>query len=239
MPLINANAHSIFFAHVPKCAGSSVEDYLIRRFDEPLSIRDVTHFAKKRRRGLLSLATHLTAEDLTDILPHNLSYSFAVVRDPIERTLSQYRFQTGVSRTSRLSFSTWLRLMMRCVEIDPRVYQNHIRPQSDLVPDGSEVFRLEDGFDEMIKRLDEVTGTTSDETVGHLLNKKSVRPDVEPTRQDIEILQDYYAVDFERFGYRRRKLEDYRSDSLSPFRTVVASALAPAVVWKQRRHWIF
>ena len=32
MPLAHWNNCSIFFAHVPKTGGSSVEDYLIRRF---------------------------------------------------------------------------------------------------------------------------------------------------------------------------------------------------------------
>ncbi|MEM8790942.1 MAG: sulfotransferase family 2 domain-containing protein [Pseudomonadota bacterium] len=237
MPLISAPQHRIFFAHVPKCGGSSVEDYLIRRFGGPLSTRDVTHFAKKRRRGLLSSATHPTAGDLTTSLLRDLSCSFAMVRDSIERALSQYRFQTGVSRTSKLSFSIWRRLM-RCVAIDPRIYQNHIRPQSELVPGGAEFFKLEDGFTDMIARLDAVTQTKSLEGVGHPLNRKSVRADVTPSRSDIELLEDYYAEDFKRFGYPRRDLTDYQGDPYVPLRSSIAHLLAPVVVWKQRRHWI-
>ncbi len=239
MPLVSTQEYRIFFAHVPKCAGSSVEDYLIRRFGVPLSIRDVTHINGARRRGLNALATHLTSEDLKDFLPQNLSYSFAVVRDPVERTFSQYRFQAGVSRTSRLSFSTWLRVMMRCVQIDPRVYQNHIRPQSDLVPKDAEIFRLEDGFDAMISRLDDVTGSrVSDLQVGHLLNKKSSQAKTVASRQDIDLLQRFYAVDFERFGYQKRDLSKFESDPYVFWRQTLAHALAPGIVVKQRRHWL-
>ena len=52
MPLAHWNNCSIFFAHVPKTGGSSVEDYLIRRFG-PLSIIDVNI-----RTGVRSTGPH-------------------------------------------------------------------------------------------------------------------------------------------------------------------------------------
>jgi len=237
VPMVNSGSKTIFFAHVPKTGGSSVEEYLIRRFGGPLSMRDRTHFSGMRQRGLLSLATHLTADDLVDFLPADLDYSFAVVRDPLERMFSQYRFQSGVSKTSHLDFSTWLRIMMRCVTLDKRVYQNHIRPQSDLVPDGSDHFRLEDGFENMIKRLDEITGEASpNTTVGHLLKRKHAK--IKISRQDLNMIQNYYDADYQRFGYAKRDPENYPSDPLAGARTTIAYFLAPLIVYRQRRHWL-
>lgn len=57
MPLVTGANRRIFFAHVPKTGGSSVEAYLIRRFGGPLSLKDVTHRNGRRRRGLISLST--------------------------------------------------------------------------------------------------------------------------------------------------------------------------------------
>ena len=237
MPLVTAGSKTIFFAHVPKTGGSSVEDYLIRRFGGPLSLRDRTHVSGMRQRGLLSLATHLTADDLVDFLPKNLDYSFAVVRNPLERTFSQYRFQSGVSKTSHLSFSTWLRVMMRCVALDKRVYQNHVRPQSDLVPDEADHFRLEDGFDEMIERLDEITGMSSPEiTVGHLLKRKHEK--IQISKQDVQLIQSYYDIDYQRFGYQKRDLKDFPNDPFAGARMALAYLLAPLIVYRQRRHWL-
>ena len=237
MPLVTGANQRVFFAHVPKTGGSSVEEYLIRRFGGPLSLKDVTHRNGRRRRGLISLSTHLTAEDLLDVLPHDVDYSFAVVRNPLQRVLSQYRFQAGVSRTARYTFSTWLRLMLHCVAMDLRVYQNHIRPQSDLVPEDSEVFRLEDGFDGMIAWLDEITGTIAPEIeINHLLKKEHVPVAVKS--DDVRLIHDYYAADYERFGYERESLAGYPPDRCIPLRNMAAYALAPIIVHRQRRHWL-
>jgi hypothetical protein len=237
MPLIVANGKRIFFAHVPKTGGSSVEEYLIRRFGGRLSLRDVTHWAGERKRGLIALSTHLTARDLDDVLPHDTDHLFAVVRDPLSRMQSQYRFQDGNSKTRAFGFSTWLRIMFAACEIDPRIYQNHIRPQGDLVREGSEVFRLEDGFDGMIAWLDEVTGSTAPEMeVRHLL-KRPPEP-IAMSREDAGLIAEFYRGDYERFGYTPPDPSDYPPDRRAALRWPLARVLARGVVFGQRRHWL-
>ena len=237
MPLVTANGKSIFFAHVPKTGGSSVEDYLIRRFGGPLSLRDITHRAKDRKRGLIALSTHFTARDLDDVLPHDVDHCFAVVRDPLKRMESQYRFQAEISRTRFFGFSTWLRIMFEAVRIDPRVYQNHIRPQSDLVREGSAVFRLEDKFTDMIAWLDEVTdSSTPDIQVGHLL--KRAREPIVMSRQDVELIRRFYKVDYERFGYDLPDPSAHADDRMAGLRWPLARLVAHGVVYKQHRHWL-
>ena len=126
---------------------------------------------------------------------------------------------------------------MRCVDLDKRVYQNHIRPQSDLVPDGADHFRLEDGFDKMIERLDDISGMSSpDIKVGHLLKRK--REKIEITKQDLQLIQSYYDVDYQRFGYEKHDPEDFPSDSFAGGRAALAYLLAPMIVYRQRRHWL-
>ena len=237
MPLITAHDKRIFFAHVPKTGGSSVEDYLIRRFGGPLSLRDVTHREGDSKRGLIALLTHFTARDLDDVLPHDVDHCFAVVRDPLSRMQSQFRFQAGISRTRTFSFSTWLRIMFEAARMDPRVYQNHIRPQSDLVREDSAVFRLEDKFTDMIAWLDEVTGTTApDVSVGHLLKRE--REDIKMSREDVELITKFYAADYDRFGYTRPDASKYPSDARAAWRRPIAIPLAYGVVKKQHRHWL-
>lgn len=236
MPLVTTPEHRIFFAHVPKTGGSSVEDYLVNRFGGPLSL--IVKIPRKDRRqpGLVTPATHLSAADLVDLLPPDIDYSFAVVRNPFTRMQSEYRFQTGASRTARLSYSTWLRLMVHCVRIDARAYQNHVRPQTDLVPEGAESFRMEDGFGDMIARLDEVTGATAPGVeVGHLLKRK--REPLRFSRQDVELLEQFYAEDYSRFGYEKLDTADLPDDRWAGLRDVFARVLAQAVMYKQRRTW--
>ena len=235
MPLASWNGQTIFFAHVPKTGGSSVEDYLISRFG-PLSIIDTNKRTGVRGTGLIVPATHLATVDLAELLPHDLTYSFAVVRDPLERMMSEFRYQSGVSRMSRLGFSPWLQVMLTAARSEPRLYENHIRPQSDLVPEGAEVFRLEDGFEALIARLDEKTGSSMpDLTVPHL-NTRTKEP-VELSRSDVAAILDYYGADYDRFGYTRPDLDAY-PDRGPTWRHTLAGPLARALVQKQRRDWV-
>jgi hypothetical protein len=237
MPLVTANDKRIFFAHVPKTGGSSVEEYLIRRFGGPLSLRDITHRAGDRKRGLIALSTHFTARDLDDVLPHDVDHCFAVVRDPLKRMESQYRFQANISKTRAFSFATWLRIMFKAAQIDPRVYQNHIRPQSDLVRDGSAVFRLEDKFTDMISWLDDITGAHEpDMQVGHFLKKK--HDPIKMSREDVEMITDFYRADYDRFGYDRPDATHFESDPKTFWRRPLTTVLAHGVVYKQHRHWL-
>lgn len=243
MPLLIHEDRTIFFAHVPKTGGSSVEDYLIRRFgplcllDRPAAGSDAP--PRRRRHGdMVSPAQHMTAADLRHLLPERIDYTFAVVRDPLARILSEYRFQAGTSRASRLGFSTWLRVMLAAARIDPRVYDNHIRPQGDLVSAGAEVFRLEEGLDRIVARLDEVTGSAApDADIRHLLNKGG-RDRIEVRRQDMGLVARFYAADYARFGYDVPAAGAAPHDRFAALRDLLGWCLARAVVWKQRRDWL-
>jgi hypothetical protein len=236
MPLASYGDKTIFFAHVPKTGGSSVEDYLIQRFG-PLSIIDKNKRTGVRGTGLIVPATHLAAVDVMELVPHDLTYSFAVVRDPLTRIMSEYRYQTNVSRMSRLGFSTWLHVMLAAVRSEPRLYENHIRRQSDLVPDDAEIFRLEDGFDTLIAKLDQVTGKpVPGLTVGHLNTRK--HGEITLSRQDVALIADYYSADYRRFGYPQPDLTAYPDINLAAPRKALARVLAVALVRKQRHDWV-
>jgi hypothetical protein len=237
MPLITAHDKRLFFAHVPKTGGSSVEDYLVRRFGGPLSLRDITHRRGDTKRGLIALSTHLSVQDLEDVLPHDVDHCFAVVRDPLSRMQSQYRFQAGISKTRSFGLQTWLRIILKTAEIDPRVYQNHIRAQSELVRDGSAVFKLEDKFSDMIAWLDEVTGTsTPDIEVGHLLKRE--REPIAFSREDIQLISNFYSADYDRFGYEKPDLDAYDSKPYPVWKGPMVTSLAHGIVKKQHRHWL-
>lgn len=235
MPLVYTNGRRIFFAHVPKTGGSSVEDYLLRRFS------DISLFRAEKRplqRGVLPPPQHLTAEDLANLLPKQLDYSFATVRDPLKRIVSEYKYQAGATRVSKISFANWLRVVLFTTALDPRSYDNHIRPQSDLVPDGAEIFRLENGLESIIPRLDEVTGSTApDVAMGHLLKRDKQKP-FNISRQDAALIADFYAADFRRFGYEPPSGEGLPDDPFAHLRSAAAHVIARALVTKNRRDWV-
>ncbi len=238
MPLFINQGRTIFFVHVPKTGGSSVEDYLVRRFG-PMILADVNKREGVKGTGLIVASTHLSAVDLREMIPPDCHYAFAVVRDPLERLMSEYRWQTGASRMSKFSFSTWLRIMMHCIRIDARAYGNHIRPQSDLVPDDVTVFRMEDGLDRIIAPLDKVAQSTeSGLQIGHLKKRQTGENSMAVSRQDVALVYSVYAADYARFGYARQDPATYPNDRKAAVRNMMGATLAQAVMIKQRHDWL-
>lgn len=236
MPLLHHQGKTVFFAHVPKTGGTSVQDYLIRRFGA-LSMLGRQSQKGPRGTSLINSAQHLSAQDLEEILPADLNWTFAVVRDPIDRALSEYRFQRGSSRVSNFGFSTWLRIMIFAARCEPRIYDNHIRPQADLLPPGTEVFHLEDGLDEIILRLDEIFNEkTPDLNIPHLL--KSTNSPIAISREDVALISNFYHADYVRFGYAKPSCDSLSGDRMAKLRNFIAYPLAYLLVIRQRLTWL-
>lgn len=238
MPMVLTDSGPIFFVHVPKTAGTSIEDYLVRRFG-PLILTDINKRERTAGTGLISPITHLSAIDLREIIPSQSILVFTMVRDPLSRLVSEYRWQSGASWMSRMSFSTWLRVMVGCVRIDARAYRNHIRPQTDLVPEDVEVFRFEDGFDAIIARIDEVTGISRpDLSMGHFKDRRGRRAEPEIFREDVDLVRRFYTQDYNRFGYSEPDVSNLPQDRRAVLRDLLGAILARIVIWKQRRDWL-
>ena len=98
------------------------------------------------------------------------------------------------------------------------------------------VFRLEDGFQPVVEWLDKVTETKSEIEVAHHL--KSFSKPVKMFRSDIQLVQDYFAGDYEAYGYEPEDPMTYPVDRIAMLRTLLAAILAPVIVYRQRRRWL-
>ena len=237
MPLVWQDGLRIFFAHVPKTGGSSVEDYLLQRFGS-LSIRTRPE-APGRKRDIIQSCSHLSAADLQSLLPDRLDLCFAVVRDPARRIISEYGFQRGISRMSRMGFSTWLHAVTAAARRDPRIYENHIRPQGDLVPEAAEIFQLENGLAAVVSRIDAVTGGPAPQAAMRHLLQRSGQPAVTLTRQDAALIAAFYAGDYARFGYAVPALDGLPDDHFRHLRSLLARGLGWLIVLRHRYAWVF
>ena len=68
MPFFRLRQQLVYFAHVPKCAGSSVEVYLQRRFGA-LAFRDQAHYKDAGTRWTRTSPQHVTVAALPRLSP--------------------------------------------------------------------------------------------------------------------------------------------------------------------------
>lgn len=196
MPIFSLNGCSVLFIHVPKNGGTSVAEMLEacaeKRFDGRIDV----HGRNFRPR-------HLHATALEEVFfPQMIDYAFMVVRNPVHRIISEYRYQKrrGGLRWQRMTgFDAWLRLSLALTRRHPGYRENHFRPQTEFFGFDCEVFRMEDGMDILRDRLVAVTGASGIPAIG--TRNQSPKAPVHLSRHHLRLLFQHYSEDFERFGY--------------------------------------
>lgn len=209
MPLFRIDRELHYFAHVPKCAGASVEVYLQKRFG-PIAFANSRFLGKpEAQRWTKSSPQHVDWEALTLLIPPAwIRSSFAVVRHPVTRLRSAFDYQLAGEKTvpEGTDINDWfLDWVNRRAEL-PFRYDNHPRPAAELVPQGATVFRLEEGIQPLVAHLDGLAGNTdgpremphenkSRGGVRYAAEQAPLKPEV------LDVIARVYAQDFKRFGY--------------------------------------
>lgn len=207
MPIFRINDKLHYYAHVPKCGGTSIETYLTERFGPLGFLEKGRHLIPMELRWNLTSGEHVSAEALHRLIPADwLVSSFAVVRHPVRRLISAFFFARDITQKLPISsdFNIWAKDALSRVPQDPYLLEGHLRPQTALVPKGARIFRLEDGLDEVVPYLDGLAGNTDGARQIAPKNVGTWRgndPDPVPTDEVLTLIASVYAEDFARFGY--------------------------------------
>lgn len=241
MPSLALDDRLIWFAHVPKAGGTSVEKAMVARWGDRVGH---LHWGWDLwwKNGGWRLADppnspqHLVWADAQNALPRAPDAVFALVRDPVARMVSEYRYQRRHRRGTRagralayLPFSLWLRLMLAMARQNPHCFDNHFRPQSDFVPTGAQVFRLEDGLEAPLAWLGVMGRAEFLTKPPHQL--KSGEGPVTVTPADAALIGTVFARDYTRFGYSSPSGAPIKS----PHANGLVTGLARALVTLERQ----
>jgi hypothetical protein len=208
MPIFRINDKLHYFAHVPKCGGTSVDAYLTARFGS-LGLSEGPRPAKiaAADRWSRSSAAHIPVTALFRFWPRDwLLSSFAVVRHPVRRLISVYFYARDVTRTvpQGMDFDGWCQEVLPGIADDPYRFDGHLLPQVAFIPKDSAIFRLEDGLDPVIPYLDGLVGTSDGprqigaENVGGWRASETAPT---PLPETLALIASVYAQDFAAFGY--------------------------------------
>ncbi|MBU3029430.1 sulfotransferase family 2 domain-containing protein [Paracoccus marinaquae] len=199
MPIFKHAGKLLYFAHVPKCAGTSIENYLIARFG-PAAFLDRRFPPGNRHNWSRTSPQHIPAQDLAKLFPAGfLDAGCAFVRDPLARARSAFHFHQGKRGKipEEAEFDTWLPRIAGFDKAAHARFDDHFRPQAAMVPDWCRVFRLEDGFAEFIRWLDDWSGASHPNAIGHALS--GGYRTAPPSDSLAAFVREYYAEDYERF----------------------------------------
>ncbi|AUQ68770.1 sulfotransferase family 2 domain-containing protein [Phaeobacter inhibens] len=195
MPLYRHGDKIILFIHVPKTGGSTIEEVLSTSgARQALKYYQRLGYAKATPQHMhWELLEHWVPEDFYD-------YAFMVVRHPIARMISEYRWRSEISETELPEFEIWVNRQLGRYEKNGFILDNHIRPQHEFLGPDTEVFRLEDGLERPVFIALERLGLPTDDFEIHHA-RKSERNLLTLTEKTLQDIRSFYATDFEVFDF--------------------------------------
>ena len=221
MPFFKTNNTFIYYAHVPKCGGSSIEDGLTHE-GVSLSFLDRKYWKSSGlRQWCSSSPQHIQTKDLKALLDVSIfDHKFAIVRNPVSRFLSAFNHNRQIGL---ISYYESLERFLKRLEKSPDYYgyrmDNHFVPASHLVPYGTTIFHLENGLNEVSNWLNEVTNGAISPKFGHAnrLDRNKIKasnplsmalkkrfqkqiPSIDSLSPNLtDRIKDLYACDYDRF----------------------------------------
>ncbi|SFS07683.1 hypothetical protein [Yoonia litorea] len=204
----------IYFAHIPKSAGSSL---YIAFLDADWQIQNVRLMPKA---GLgpkvfkrFSISEFQIIGDASKLGRRSIQHapysvwqhwgpfeeSFAIVRNPRTRYLSALRYQYFGRTRGKIEFEVFrantLALLKRGVHARRRHFDGHFAPQSDFVGPDTHIFKLEDGFTASLAERYGIDATRFPRV------NKARDFEITLTTEELDFIGRAYAQDMTRFGY--------------------------------------
>ena len=244
MPLIkNKDGEFGFYPHIPKCAGSSLLDALIyegwlvffhaqKQSGNKSDFKPAAKLHERDYKGLCESSTLKKFPSTFHPCSHQhwhfdlvkyyfdlgyCKYKFAIIRDPLERLVSEFKFRKGAycpitstntwqtydlgvnakSDCKTDNFGYWLRVNYEGSILNPYIWDNHFRPQSEFV---------EPGFHIIPFNMDRINWYMQK----HLGFKqkipwvnKSDNIEVNVSQEDRQFIEEWYNKDYEFFANKK------------------------------------
>lgn len=196
---------AFYFIHIPKCGGTTIETMFEQlKFNAFLTPRDY----RSVRKYLKIPPAHYDISLVEKIFHLDKIYSFAMVRNPYDRILSDYKW--AKAKTNNIQFFQKMTFEDFCVHCfkehanDGGYLANHITPQHKFVSKNvNKVFKLENGLEAAIEEVFEDIGIQLGEKL--VLNKlnASTDEDININQKTRKLIYDFYEEDFKVFGFEK------------------------------------
>lgn len=213
MPIIKSAGKVVYFSHVPKCAGTAIENYILKSGAAKIAFLD-RKFLGHRPETVWTRSSpqHVDGISLMRLFPSPdfFDHFLAVVRNPYDRLKSAYKFQKYLER--KISRNIYFREFVLSLSEEQvntiGINDNHFLPQYKFFYPKSPymVFKLEDGLGDVKKWIDlHVLGEKKSHDIEMVNDFKSrgikVEEDLLWDDEMRTAVAKIYKLDFELFGY--------------------------------------
>lgn len=197
MPIYKKNGKAVLFVHVPKSAGTTV-DHIFLANGWKVTFQDGGGRSDTILRHMKCSFQHFHAALLTQLLnPNSFDAVFTILRDPMSRLQSEYRWRMEHGSGPQIEFNTWVTRMFRAYYRNRFVLDNHIRPQGHFVLPGAQVTALENGLVQTMSRLSNTLGEPLHFDPNTRRNRSERQVDEIPiSRMTSWLIRRFYARDF-------------------------------------------
>jgi hypothetical protein len=204
---------TFLFIHVPKTGGTAIETYFraigLTGYFDPPTYMPVRPYLKVP-------PAHYDYGVMNRLYNLDGLYSFAVVRHPVRRMVSEYKWarekSTASAMLAGMSFADYITFMFEQYSRDENIAAGHFKPQIRFVGDKvSKIFKYEAGLENIIGHVLQDVGLKFEGQVKLPVVNSTSGAKVVPTERDIEAIREFYAEDFAAFGYEPTVQEENRT----------------------------
>jgi len=201
--------HRCVFFHIGKTAGVSIEKWLDNNsYDVTQSNTDVMFGWDKEKSVYLQHASMHLTQEMVDSETFNNYYKFSVVRNPYSRAISVYYYLYDQHQKKFGSFENYIHTLPELLK-SPNIYNgSHHIPQTYYTHiEGTCFCDHIAKFEELPSSLSKIQKQLNLNLLPQHYNRYShpqrqTRPRTEIySKKMIQIMQDIYAGDFEKFDY--------------------------------------
>jgi hypothetical protein len=194
---------TLLFIHVPKTGGTAIETFFrgigFTGYFDPPTYMPVRNYLKVP-------PAHYDYGALKKLFNLDGLYSFAVVRHPVQRMISEYKWgvekATDAAKLSHMDFGQYLRLRLEQYGRDENLAAGHFKPQVRFVGDKvSKIFKYESGLESIVKHVLRDIGLNHEGMPPLPTVNNSPSRTVVPSDSDLALIAKVYAEDFDAFGY--------------------------------------
>lgn len=196
MPIYKKDGKAVLFVHVPKVGGTTI-DHIFRSNGWLVTFQDGGGRPETILRHLKCSFQHFHADLLNRFLnPDSFDAVFTVLRDPVARLQSEYRWRRQHGKQPVADFDSWVSEIFRSYRRNPFVLDNHIRPQSQFLLPGAQVSVLEDGLAHTMDRLAARLNMPFRYDPARVQNASAPDAGMEMSRRTAWRVRRFYARDF-------------------------------------------